>query len=52
MALEPTRAELREAEMTGETVEAVIARNLELEAAAAAAAAAGRGKKSSFFLVV
>ena len=43
MAIEPTAGELREAELTGETVEAIIQRNLEIEAAAAAGRG-GRGK--------
>ena len=45
MAIEPTAGELREAELTGETVEAIIQRNLEIEAAAAGR---GRGTSSSF----
>ena len=46
MVLEPTRVELNEAAMTGETVEAVMARNLEREAAAGS-----RGKKSIPMLI-
>ena len=39
MAIEPTAGELREAALTGETVEAIVQRNLAIEEAAA-----GRGK--------